>query len=92
LAVEAAHHYRLEPKVGPALKKRQEGISEEIKDIAWKAQTRLHRRFWRLMRQGLPHQKVVVAIARELLGFIWAIARATMAPMVATSESNPAAA
>jgi type III restriction enzyme len=92
LAVEAAHHYRLEPKVGPALKKRQEGISEEIKDIAWKAQTRLHRRFWRLMRQGLPYQKVVVAIARELLGFIWAIARATMAPMVATSESNSAAA
>jgi transposase len=68
LAAEAAHHYRLEPRVGPALEKRQEGISEEIKDIAWKAQRRLHRRFWRLMSRGLSYQEAVVEVARELLG------------------------
>ena len=45
IAVEAAWSYRLRPCVGPALRKRQEGVAEEIKEIAWKAQHRLHKRY-----------------------------------------------
>jgi transposase len=48
IAVEAAWSYRLPPGVGPALRKRQEGVPQEIKEIAWKAQHRLHKRYCRL--------------------------------------------
>lgn len=70
---EAAWAYQRRPSLFSALKKRQEGLSEEVKEIAWKAQHRLHGRFSRLKLRGKPHQKVVTAVARELLGFIWAI-------------------
>jgi hypothetical protein len=55
------------------LRKRQEGISEEVKEIAWKAQHRLHKRYHRLISAGKNKQQVVTAIGRELLGFVWAI-------------------
>lgn len=77
--VEAAWHYRHAPGVYGALKKRQQGVSEEVKAVAWKAQTRLHRRYRRLLGRGKTKQKVVVALARELLGFVWAIAQAAVA-------------
>lgn len=75
MAIEAAWHYRHRPAVGQALKKRQEGQSERVKAISYKAQDRLHRRYRRLMNRGLLAQKVVVAVARELLGFMWAISQ-----------------
>jgi len=59
--------------MSPEIKKRQEGLSEEVKEIAWKAQHRLCSRFRRLSAKGKLHQKVTTAIGRELLGFIWAI-------------------
>jgi transposase len=73
IAVEAAWNYRLRPCVGPALRKRQEGVSEEIKEIAWKAQHRLHKRYMRLSAAGKDQRKIITAVGRELLGFIWAI-------------------
>jgi transposase len=73
IAVEAAWCYRLRPGVGPALRKRQEGVAEEIKEIAWKAQHRLHKRYSRLAAAGKDQRKIVTAVGRELLGFIWAI-------------------
>ena len=73
IAVEAAWSYRLRPCVGPALRKRQEGVSEQIKEIAWKAQHRLHKRYMRLLAAGKDQRKTVIAVGRELLGFIWAI-------------------
>ena len=73
IAVEAAWCYRLRPGVGPALRKRQEGVTEEIKEIAWKAQHRLHKRYSRLAAAGKDQRKIVTAVGRELLGFIWAI-------------------
>jgi transposase len=73
IAVEAAWSYRHRPGVGPALRKRQEGIPEPIKEIAWKAQHRLHKRYCRLAAAGKDRRKIVTAIGRELLGFIWAI-------------------
>lgn len=71
--VEAAWAYRYRPARSYELKKRQEGLSEEVKDIAWKAQHRLHSKYTRLAARGKVPQHVVTAVARELLGFIWAI-------------------
>jgi transposase len=73
IAVEAAWSYRLRPGVGPALRKRQQGVPEEIKEIAWKAQHRLHKRYSRLAAAGKDQRKIITAVGRELLGFIWAI-------------------
>lgn len=70
---EAAWAYQHRPSVSGELRKRQLGLSEEVKEIAWKAQHRLCSRYRRLAAKGKPHQKVIVAIARELLGFVWAI-------------------
>jgi transposase len=73
IVVEAAWSYRLRPGIGPALRKRQEGVPEEIKEIAWKAQVRLTKRYARLAAAGKDQRKIVTAVGRELLGFIWAI-------------------
>jgi len=75
MLVEVAHHYRLPPKVSAPLSRRQEGLSREVRDLSWRAQERLHRRFCRLTLRGVHHNKVVVAIARELTAFIWELAR-----------------
>ena len=48
--------------------------------IAWKAQTRLCQRYRHMMAKGKPRQVVVTAIARELAGFVWAIACITSDP------------
>lgn len=74
IAVESAWAYRHRPCIGASLKARQKTASQEVKDIAWKAQHRLHQRYIKLMARGKVKQKVITAVARELLGFIWAIA------------------
>lgn len=71
---EAAWAYQRRPWVGGALLKRQQGLDQEIKDIAWKAQWRLHTRYKKLSGRGKNKNQVVTAVGRELLGFIWAIA------------------
>jgi transposase len=73
IVVEAAWSYRFRPGVGPALRKRQEGVPEPIKEIAWKAQHRLHKRYIRMAAAGKDQRKIITAVGRELLGFIWAI-------------------
>jgi transposase len=73
IAGEAAWAYQYRPAMSPVLKKRQEGLSEEVKEIAWRAQHRLCSRFRRLVAKGKLRQKVTTAIGRELLGFVWAI-------------------
>ena len=70
---EAAWSYRHRPTVRGELLKRQAGLSEEVKAISWKAQHRLYSRYRRLIGKGKAKQQVVTAVARELLGFIWAI-------------------
>ena len=71
---ESAWAYRFRPRIIGRLRKRQEGLPESVTDIAWKAQERLHKRYVRLMGAGKEKPKVITAITRELLGFIWAIA------------------
>lgn len=73
IVVEAAWSYRYRPAIGAPLRKRQQGLSADVKAIAWKAQHRLHGRYLRLTAKGKVRQQVVTAVARELLGFIWAI-------------------
>jgi transposase len=72
--VEAAHAYRHRPAVQGELRKRQAGLSAEVTEIAWKAQHRLHKRFRHLSAKSKPLGQVVTAVARELLGFVWAVA------------------
>lgn len=73
IVIEAAWTYRHRPKIGATLRQRQTAQSETVKEIAWKAQHRLHSRYCRLLGRGKSKQQVVTAVARELLGFIWAI-------------------
>jgi len=73
VVVEAAWAYRHPPAMGTTLRKRQENVTEEVKEIAWKAQQRLHQRYRKLLAKGKNKGVVVTAIGRELLGFIWAI-------------------
>ena len=72
--LEAAWTYQHRPALSPRLKKQQQTQGEEIKEISWKAQNRLHNRYWRLLSKGKLPAKAITAVARELLGFIWAIA------------------
>ena len=73
IVVESAWSYRHLPRVGAKLRKRQQGVPAEITEIAWKAQNRLHKRYMKLMNAGKDQRKVMTAVGRELLGFIWAI-------------------
>ena len=78
--VEAAHHYRIAPRVSPAMQKRQEGQSKEVRAIALKAQQRLHSRYRLLIGRHKKPVIVIAALARELCGFVWAIACQVSAP------------
>jgi transposase len=73
--VEGAWAYRYPAKVSRHLQLRLEHLPKPIQDISWKAQVRLCKRFRRLMARGKHANQVVVAIARELAGFMWAIAK-----------------
>jgi len=73
IVVEAAWAYRHRPGIGAALATRQKALSAEVKEIAWKAQHRLHKRYVQLLARGKTKQKAITAVGRELLGFIWAI-------------------
>ena len=71
---ESAWGCRHRPNIGAKLKERQRGLSPTTNEIALKAQHRLHRRYLALSARGKPSPKVLGAVGRELLGFIWAVA------------------
>jgi len=73
LLIEAAHNNLFPPKVTQRLRKRQEGVSPEVIEIAWRAQERLYHRFQTLSRRGKNKKCIVTAMARELVGFIWSV-------------------
>lgn len=73
MLVEAAWNYRFPARITASLQKRQEQQPAAVRDIAWRAQLRLNHRYRRLTARGLQYNKVCVAIARELAGFIWSI-------------------
>ncbi|QTH22475.1 IS110 family transposase [Rhizorhabdus wittichii] len=73
LLVESAWTYCRAPRVSQSIQRRQEGLDLNIVKTAWKAQLRLHDRYRRLSTTGKPKNVVITAIAREFVGFIWAI-------------------
>lgn len=75
ILIEAAWHYRRQPRMSKAIRERNQRVSGPIRVIAWKAQQRLHKRLFRLRERGKPANQAVTAVARELAGFVWAIAR-----------------
>ena len=74
ILVEAAWHYRHAPARSARMKKRWEEQPEAVVAHAFKAQDRLHRRYFRLTSRNKPAQVACVAVARELCGFVWAVA------------------
>jgi transposase len=73
--VEAAWTYRFPARVSRIILKRSEQLPEPIRAMAWKAQVRLSARYRHLIAAGKAAPKATTAVARELVGFIWAIAR-----------------
>jgi len=77
--VESAWTYKHHARITSYLIKRQRDLPKSICQISWKAQLRLCARYRRMMARKKPMQVVVVAIAREIAAFIWAIAQETKA-------------
>ena len=77
--IEGAWTYRMQARVSRKLLDRLEQLPQAIRDIAWRAQLRLCHRYRRLAAAGKPKVVVTTAIAREMVGFIWAIARMVQA-------------
>jgi len=78
--IEAAQAYSHPARISRVILKRQKAVPEPIRQIAWKAQLRLCARFRRLPARGKSRNRVVTAIARELSGFMWAIAKQVRVP------------
>jgi len=70
--IEAAWHYRHRPALSPALTARSQGQPPAVLAEAWRAQQRLHRRYRHLLGHGKRPPVAVTAVARELVGFLWA--------------------
>jgi transposase len=75
ILVESAWHYMRLPAMSKELRRRNQGVADGVRRIAWEAQKRLHQRFYHLIQKGKSSQKAAVAVARELAGFLWAAAR-----------------
>jgi transposase len=73
ILVETAWHYRHVPVMSKELRRRNQGVATGVQRIAWKAQKRLNKRLYHLVKSGKSTQKAVIALARELAGFIWAV-------------------
>jgi len=74
MLVEAAWSYRFPARISREKLVHQEALAKPIRDIAWKAQERLCGRYRKLARAGKKLTVICTAIARELAGFVWAIA------------------
>jgi transposase len=75
MLVEVAWHYQHGARITPIIATRQDQLPKAVTDIAWKAQLRLNAKFKRLVARRVLKTKAVVAVARELTGFVWAIGR-----------------
>jgi transposase len=73
ILVEAAWHYRHTPGMSKELRRRNQGVATGVQRIAWEAQKRLNQRMYHLLHAGKSVNKAVIAMARELAGFIWSV-------------------
>ena len=86
--IESAWSYRFPARKTQRLHRRQQAATPAACNIAWRAQTRLCGKFRRLTQAGKPHNKVCTAVARELIGFVWDIARHSEIPGNATAVTH----
>jgi len=91
LLIECSQHYAMAPKVSKELSRRQEGQPPAVLKTSWAAQNRLHSRLMRLLARRVHRSKALVAVARELTGFIWEALR-DLPCYHATPETGPKAA
>ena len=75
MLVEGSWAYRPPARVSKTLLARQDGLPQEVRDIAWRAQLRLCQKYRQLTAQRKPHQVVITAVARELIAYFWEIAQ-----------------
>jgi len=85
LLIESAWCYRFSARKSRAIEERAQRTSPEVQAIAWKAQRRLNARYRALSERGINNCKVVTAVARELSGFIWAVAQQARQQQLATA-------
>ena len=88
--IQAAWHYRKRPAVGPSLRRRQSGQDPAVIAHAWKCQHRLYKLFHRLAAKK-PKQVAATAVAREMVGFLWAVLHDLEISELATQEVTCAA-
>jgi transposase len=89
ILVEAAWSYRHPPRVSKEKQKKIEAVPRTVREIAWKAQTRLCGRFRKLTRRGKLPTIATTAVARELAAFIWAINRELATKPCGEQKSQP---
>lgn len=78
ILVECSWSYQHPPRVGASKQPKVDAAPQAVREIAWKAQCRLHRRYRALIRNGKLKTVAITAVARELAGFIWAVSRETI--------------
>ena len=88
MLVECSQHYRKPPKVSAVLSRRQEGQDKKVRELSWRMQNRLHKRYVKLRARGKRDNKVIVAIARELCGFIWELQNKLNLPIPTATDLN----
>ena len=86
MMVECAQHYRRAPKVSKELTRRQAGQSKEVKDLSWRMQNRLSKRYSALRARHLIDAKCIIAITREMAAFLWELQNKCNLPIPETSE------
>jgi transposase len=88
LLIEAAHSYRFPARIARRKLAAVDAVPEAVREIAWKAQTRLCQRYRYMVAKNKPTPVIVTAIARELAGFVWSIACVTSDPPAKTSAAT----
>ncbi|MBV8091106.1 MAG: IS110 family transposase, partial [Alphaproteobacteria bacterium] len=88
LLIEAAHSYRFPARIARRKLAAVDAVPEAVREIAWKAQTRLCQRYRHMVAKNKPTPVIVTAIARELAGFVWSIACITSDPPAKTSAGT----
>jgi transposase len=85
MLVECSWSYQHPPRVGTAKQAKVDAVPKAVREIAWKAQGRLNRRYRALLRNGKSKNVAMTAVAREFAGFIWAVAREVRTASTAAS-------
>lgn len=86
MLIECSQHFRKSPQIGAALTTRQIGLTTEVKNLSWRMQHRLHKRYVKLKMRGKNENKCIVAVARELAAFIWELQNKCKLDMPERSE------